>query len=182
MDESLNYTIIGNFQHYSIAKYSRNKILNLVKQEKVTKIKKKYRNLFCNIDLENAVAIHVRGDDYIGNDEFNIIHSQYYKQAISRMKEFIGDPSFYFFFDDYNRFKQLFPVIEHKHFLVSINTKSFLDDFVLMMGFKNFIIPNSTFSWWAAFLSNEDNKRIIRPSRFFKSRDDSLHNKSMTEI
>jgi hypothetical protein len=182
IDKSLNYTIIGNFQHYSIANYSRDKILDLIKKEKVIQIKNKYRKLFSNIDLENAVAIHVRGDDYIGNDEFDIINSQYYKQAISRMKEFIGDPSFYFFFDDYNRFRQLFPVFEYKHFLVSINTKSYLDDFIIMLGFKNFIIPNSTFSWWAAFLSNEDNKRIIRPSRFFKSRDDSLHNINMTEI
>jgi len=31
----------------------------------------------------------------------------------------------------------------------------------LMTKFKNFIIPKSTFSWWASYLSIEKNKTIL---------------------
>jgi hypothetical protein len=32
--------------------------------------------------------------------------------------------------------------------------------------FQNFIIPNSSFAWWAAWLSVKDNKTIMAPNRW----------------
>ena len=32
---------------------------------------------------------------------------------------------------------------------------------------KYFIIPNSTFGWWAAWLSDYDNKIVITPEQWF---------------
>ena len=35
-----------------------------------------------------------------------------------------------------------------------------------MSNFKNFIIPNSSFAWWAAWLSKKNDKNIIVPEKW----------------
>ena len=37
------------------------------------------------------------------------------------------------------------------------------EEFYLMRNYKYYIIPNSTFSWWAAYLSLKKNKLIFIP-------------------
>ena len=35
-----------------------------------------------------------------------------------------------------------------------------------MSNFKNFVIPNSSFAWWAAWLSEKNNKIITVPDKW----------------
>jgi hypothetical protein len=41
-------------------------------------------------------------------------------------------------------------------------------DFQLMAGGMNFIIANSTYAWWAAWLSEAPDKLVIAPHRWFQ--------------
>lgn len=112
--------------------------------------------------LDHFVAIHVRRGDYLLNEDMylNICDKDYYKKAVNYFKDNLEDPKFFIFSDDIEWCKSNFSFIKN-HMFVDYN-KSAFEDFILMMKFKNKIISNSTFSWWAAML-NSQSKNVIAP-------------------
>ena len=43
-----------------------------------------------------------------------------------------------------------------------------------MLGYENFIIANSTYSWWAAVLGADDKSVVTCPSPFYKTHNNNL--------
>lgn len=128
---------------------------------------KKNKNFIQNLNKDNAVAVHIRRGDFLSHGTA-ILDMTYYNNAISCIKKNIQDPHFYIFSDDItwakNNFNIGFPTT-----FIDWNTKDY-EDLQLMTYFKNFIIANSTFSWWGAFLSTEENKLVLTPKHgFYKS-------------
>jgi len=41
------------------------------------------------------------------------------------------------------------------------------EDLRLMAACRNFVIANSSFSWWAAWLGEHSSKRVVAPKRWF---------------
>lgn len=116
----------------------------------------------------NSALIHVRRTDYIKNGE--ILSLNYYENSMSYLKtKKISD--FYIFTDDNKWVKnqKIFSKAIHieetpKH---PREIKNTLQTFYEMQKFQNFIISNSTFSWWAAKLSNLHNGYVVCPTPFF---------------
>jgi hypothetical protein len=93
---------------------------------------------------------------------------QYFLAAIEKMKTLVRNPIFYVFSDDKEwcnfHFSHMDNVIvvgaEH-------DGKKFGNKLQLMSLCKYFIIPNSSFGWWAAWLGNYNNKLVISPQKWF---------------
>ena len=119
---------------------------------------KKFSSLPIN---ENNVSIHIRRTDYVTSNGYHPVQSiDYYQKGL----DIIGDyDNVFVFSDDINWCK------ENLKFDNMIFIEGFddVEDIWLMSMCKHNIIANSSFSWWAAWLNSNPNKKVIAPSNWF---------------
>lgn len=120
-------------------------------------------SLMRTIINSNSIGIHVRRGDYLKEPEYaGICDFDYYQKAIKAIVKTGINYHFYFFSNDIEWCKDnLFPLIGDNHatFVTENTGRNSYWDMFLMSKCKNLIIANSTFSWWGAYLGDED--RII---------------------
>lgn len=116
----------------------------------------------------NSVSIHIRRGDYIRNlssmDAHGLCSKDYYAKAIACMQEMLGgDLHFYLFTDDENWVRN---EMNWDINCTLIANKTTVEDFYWMSHCRHHIIANSTFSWWAAWLNEHPDKKVIMPKRW----------------
>ena len=120
---------------------------------------------------EQAVCLHVRRGDFFHNPLISRINGvcdkEYYATAIRALKERLSNPRFYVFTDEPGAVDFVSDLVEGPVMVGEYTNGDDLAEFSLMQKFGNFIIANSTFSWWAAWSSFSDNKIVVCPSRWF---------------
>jgi hypothetical protein len=166
-----NVSIVGFFQSEKYFIHYKKIVLKLLRFSKIKdKLHQKYLNLINN---KNSVAIHIRRGDYLNDPKVRCIHgilgSDYYKKSISYIKKKVKNPLFFIFSDDIELVKKTFSFFNNKKYIF-IDTKSSINDLYLMSNCKHFIIANSTFSWWGAWLSKNKRKIVCAPKRWLRER------------
>jgi hypothetical protein len=113
--------------------------------------------------VENPIAVHVRRTDYIRNSEnhFNL-PLEYYEAALDHFEK---DRNVIIFSDDSEWCKSQ-KLFSDDRFMISENTDNRVD-LCLMSLCNDFIIANSSYSWWGAWLSTNKNKTVITPVQWF---------------
>jgi len=132
-------------------------------------ISQSVKEIVDSIDV-NTVAISIRRGDFIGNQLHNICSKEYFYRAIEKTQEAIENPTLLIFSDE------LEWITENMKFDVPHSIVPKLEDSMdymrLMSYCSNHIIPNSTFSWWGAWLSKP--KLVIAPD-FWLAQDVKAH-------
>ena len=156
--------IFGYFQTYKFA--SDLQVKNKLKKLSVSSIEVEHYRVLAI--AEKPLMIHVRLSDYLIESQFGVLSSDYYKNAISVMTEKFGFKNFWVFSDDIEKAKLIIPQ-PYRHlcrWIDDIDDPS-VETLEKMRFGSGYIIGNSTFSWWGAFLSYSTNPPTIAPTPWF---------------
>lgn len=168
--------IKGYFQSHKYFHHNRDKIIKVLEIDEYLSTNK--------LDFK-AIAIHLRfGDMSFNQGNHVILKMDYYSNALQRLLKELTKNG-----DDYNNYKfVVFGEIEdndiidvyikhfNKVFNNSINFIKFYDihpnktnyqELCYMSSCSHFIIANSTFSWFGAYLNDNNNKIVIYPAYWF---------------
>ena len=118
----------------------------------------------------DPLVVHIRLGDYLLEKNFGVPSKTYYRDAIEQFMEINQDREIWLFSDNLNEAKifleskyeaklRTFPELQNSTY------KTFQ---VMKLG-TDFVIANSTYSWWAAFLNLTSNPTIICPKPWFQS-------------
>lgn len=118
-----------------------------------------------------TVSVHVRRGDYLNKKIYRgLCGADYYRQAITKAREIVGeDAGFYFFSNDIAWCREnLADLMNAKHFhVVDWNTgPASYKDMILMGGCRVNIVANSSFSWWGAYLNTREDRVGIAPNKW----------------
>lgn len=115
----------------------------------------------------NAVSIHFRRGDYIGNSIHETDKTEYYKVAMKNVESKVENPVYFIFSDDINWVRENFETSFETHYIDFNDSESNYEDLKLMSSCKHNIIANSSFSWWGAWLNSNPDKIVIAPQKWF---------------
>jgi hypothetical protein len=110
------------------------------------------------------IAIHVRRGDYVNNsaNHTDLSRESYYLDAIHHLfSEQIGNAQIVVFSDNPDWCESAF---EGAHIM---RTSSSYVDMCAMSMCNHYIIANSSFSWWGAWLNPSPNKIVTAPMLWF---------------
>lgn len=122
------------------------------------------------IDASVAVALHVRWFDTGQEPHSSNMSFAYYEKAITRLLARIDQPRFFIFSDKPKETDALLAPLLQGHACTVVDHNALLQnanaDFWLMRRCRHFIIGNSTFAWWAAWLGEraDGSTMIVAPS------------------
>ncbi len=133
------------------------------------------------IKASESVALHIRRGDYISNEaalqHHGALATTYYLNALNFIKSKYHSIEIFIFSDDLDWCKANIVSEDIKHFVDCNQKENFHLDLLLMSECKHNVIANSSFSWWAAWLNNNENKVVIAPKKWFA--DTSINTKDI---
>ena len=113
--------------------------------------------------------MHVRLADYLNEPNFGVPGVKYYFDAIRELYDQELHKSIWLFSDEIESAKdRIPPELQSKTRLIAEVDGNDYSSLIAMALGQDFVIANSTFSWWAARLSSNPNTRVIFPSPWFK--------------
>lgn len=162
--------ITGNYGFYQGEKYFRG-VENIIHKEFTLKnsLSKVAQEIASQIlKTKDSVSVHIRRGDYVSDVKTNAHHGtcdlSYYIEAIKIITIKITSPTFFVFSDDINWARENLKI--DKVVYVSDSEIKDYEELILMSKCAHNIIANSSFSWWGAWLNQNNEKIVIAPKQW----------------
>ena len=125
------------------------------------------------IESCNSVSIHIRHGDYVGT-ELEVVGFSYYLRAIKLIRDRVNKAVFFVFSDDVEYIKQEFSGKDGFYIIDGNREEDSYLDMLLMSSCQHNIITNSTFSYWGAYLNDNENKIVVCPDQMWNNQEGYL--------
>ncbi len=160
--------IVGYFQSYKWAE--QNEVSKSLKALRISGQNSKLNEIKSLAIIESPLIVHIRLGDYRNEDTFGILPRTYYEASISRMWE-SGEYNKIWVFSDEPEFAKdflSFIPAENLRWIEEVDGSASLTLEAMRNG-CGYVIGNSTYSWWGAFLSYTPNAKVIAPKPWFRN-------------
>lgn len=125
-------------------------------------------DLMAKAKKDKPIVIHVRLGDYVSEEHFGIPSPQYYREALEKLDQ-KEERQVWVFSDDHSlASKSFMNNLDSRCRLIDDHELNAAEVLELMRCGSDYIIGNSSFSWWAAFLSHNRSAKVVCPDPWFK--------------
>lgn len=119
---------------------------------------------------KECVSLHVRRGDYV---RIHLaLHPAYYRKAIAYMQKVYKNPFFLIFSDDLGWVRENICMNGNYAYVNENGELKDYEELFIMSRCKSNIISNSTFSWWGAWLNQNENKTVVAPKAWISGQGD----------
>jgi hypothetical protein len=159
--------LIGNFQSYIWVENSLQKYKDELNLKLSSKIVADYGKLS---ELEKPLIVHVRLGDFLEIPELNVINKQYFKSAINESMEANTSKKVWLFTNNSDFIGNYISDLEDpKYRLFSLEFLTSAETLQVMKLGSGYILSNSTYGWWAAFLRKNDQAKVVVPANWYST-------------
>jgi rhodanese-related sulfurtransferase len=120
-------------------------------------------------ELEQPLVVHVRLGDYKNENSIGVVRPEYYFENSKKLFSSGKYRSIWLFSDEPDEaIKLIEPELLDKVRVIDSRDLSSAETLELMTFGKGYLIANSTFGWWGAYLSKSSNPDVTAPTPWFK--------------
>ena len=118
--------------------------------------------------LERPIMIHLRLGDYLLSPEFGVPGPRYYLEGLNKCLKDNPNSPIWLFTNDEEYAKSYLPddLIQQVDFIPG-PLRSPAEDLELLRYGSGYVIGNSTFSWWGAFLRYDSKAIVVSPMPWY---------------
>lgn len=158
--------LVGYFQ----SSYWPNKLNTKTELNQMNLLEISNQQILRDKDSNRVLALHIRLGDYSKEPKIGMLSDSYYVSAIEFVENVKTIDEIWLFSDEPELAAKYIPRKWHSAIKV-IPNMSAAKTLELMRQADCYVISNSTFSWWGAFLSKTTEVFVVAPSPWFKSMD-----------
>lgn len=176
LNNNKNYDLSGYRQSYLYFNDINSDIINLFTPDKnyLDSIKEKFPIL----NQDNTVSVHIRRGNYVNLSDLYIqLSDDYYSSGIKYIMDKVGEINIVIVSNDKEWVKNNMPKLNSLPNVYYSPFETQLDDFSVLYLCKYHINANSSYSWWASYLSQSD--IVIAPSKYYHN---SFEDKNTMDI
>ena len=170
LDSLKNQSLLFGFFHTHIFPEKLKETADDLRNLQLIKASPELEKMVKSLKNQKILVVHVRLGDYMSEPELGVLPPRYFARAIKKAcKEAKYDEIWIFSASPEAAIAYIPKSFHEKIRIMEGVLKNPAETLELMRYGDGFVISNSTYSWWGAFLSYKENRKVYVPEPWFKS-------------